>query len=85
MYIHSYISHLLSSANKFLYFVHVPYRFSKIAIHHSNFVHVAFASMLVFQTFDRIIFGRLNFPGTRRRGTGPTNGTRPEKVREALH
>jgi len=35
-----------------------------IAICHSQFVHVAFVSVLVFQTFDRIIFGRLTFPET---------------------
>jgi len=30
------------------------------------FVHVAFVSILVFQTFDQIIFGsRLSFPGTK--------------------
>jgi len=34
-------------------------------ISHSNFVHVAFVSILVFQTFDRVICGRLSFPGTR--------------------
>jgi len=36
-----------------------------IKISHSHFVHVAFVSILVFQTFDRMIFGTLTFPGTR--------------------
>jgi len=35
-----------------------------IKISHSHFVHVAFVSILVFQTFDRLIFGTLTFPGT---------------------
>ena len=44
-----------------------PCCFLKIAIKisHSHFVHVAFVSILVFQTFDRMIFGTLTFPGTR--------------------
>ena len=36
-----------------------------IKISHSHFVHVAFVSILVFQTFDRMIFGALTFPGLR--------------------
>jgi len=28
-----------------------------------HFVHAAFASIAVFQTFDRMIFGRLSCPG----------------------
>jgi len=36
-----------------------------IKISHSHFVHVAYVSILLFQTFDRIIFGTLTFPGTR--------------------
>ena len=36
-----------------------------IKISHSHFVHVAFVSILVFQTFDRLIFVTLTFPGTR--------------------
>jgi len=36
-----------------------------IILSHSHFHHVAFVSNLVFQTFDRIIFGTLTFPGTR--------------------
>jgi len=36
-----------------------------IKISHSHFVHVAFVSILAFQTFDRLIFGTLTFPGTR--------------------
>jgi len=35
-----------------------------IIISHSHFVHVTFVSILVFQTFDRISFGRLSLPGT---------------------
>ena len=34
-------------------------------IPHSRFIHVTFVLILVFQTFDRMIFGRLSFPGTR--------------------
>jgi len=34
-------------------------------IFHSHFVHAAFVSSLVYQTFDRIILGRMSFPGTR--------------------
>jgi len=34
-------------------------------ISHSHFVLVAFVSITVFQTFDRMIFGRLSFPGPR--------------------
>jgi len=36
-----------------------------IKISHSHFVHVGCVSILVFQTFDRMIFGTLTFPGTR--------------------
>jgi len=36
-----------------------------IKIPHSHFVHVGFVSILVFQTFDRMIFGTLTLPGTR--------------------
>jgi len=36
-----------------------------IKISHSHFVHIAFVSILVFQTFDEMIFGTLTFPGTR--------------------
>ena len=36
-----------------------------IKISHSHFVHVAFVSILVFQTFDRMIFGTLTFYGAR--------------------
>jgi len=35
-------------------------------IFHSHFVHVTFVSFRIFRTFDRMIFGRLNFLGTRR-------------------
>jgi len=34
-------------------------------ITHSHFGNAAFMSSLVYQTFDRIILGRMNFPGTR--------------------
>jgi len=34
----------------------------RITIFHSHFVHVAFMSILVFETFDRMIFGTLTFP-----------------------
>jgi len=36
-----------------------------IIISHSHFVHAAFASSLVCQTFGRMILDRLSFPGTR--------------------
>jgi len=36
-----------------------------IIISHSHVVDAAFASSLVCQTFDRMILGRLRFPGTR--------------------
>jgi len=36
-----------------------------VIISHSHFIHVEFVSSLVFQTFDRIIFGKLSFLGTR--------------------
>jgi len=36
-----------------------------IIISHSHVVHAAFASSLVCQTFERMILGRLSFPGTR--------------------
>jgi len=36
-----------------------------IIISHSHYLHVAFVSILVFQTFGRMIFGRLSFPGAR--------------------
>jgi len=34
-------------------------------ISHNHLVHVEIVLILVFQTFDRVIFGRLSFPGTR--------------------
>jgi len=34
-----------------------------IILSHSHFLHVAFVSILVLRTFDRIIFGTLTFPG----------------------
>jgi len=36
-----------------------------IILSHNHFLHVAFVSILLFQTLDRIIFGTLTFPGTR--------------------
>jgi len=36
-----------------------------IIISYSHFDHVAFVSILVLQTFDRMMFGRLSFPETR--------------------
>ena len=68
-YIHSCSFYLWGSVNKFLNFcvAHLPCCFLKttIKIYHSHFVHVAFVSILVFQTFDRMIFGTLTFPGTK--------------------
>ena len=70
--------------------MYFPYLFQKMAIiiSHSNVVHAAFASSLACQTFDGMILGRLSFPGTRcfkvvrGENTGPTNGTKSEKVWE---
>jgi len=68
-YIQSCSFYLSGSVKKFLNFC-VAY-FSccfliiAIKISHSHFVHVGFVSILVFQTFDRMIFGTLTFPGTR--------------------
>ena len=68
-YIHSCSFYLSGSVNKFLKFfvVYFPCCFLKMAIKisHSHFVHVAFVSILVFQTFDRMIFGTLTFSGAR--------------------
>ena len=68
-YIHRCSFYLSGSVNKFLKFcvAYFPYCFLKMAIKssHSHFVHVAYVSILVFQTFDRMIFGTLTFPGTR--------------------
>jgi len=68
-YIHSYDFYLSGSVNELLNFcaVYFPCWFLKMAIilSHSHFLQVAVASILVFQTFDRIIFGTLNYPGTR--------------------
>ena len=44
-----------------------------IVISHSHFVYVTFVSVLVSQTFDRKIFLRLSFPGTRCYSAGLTN------------
>jgi len=68
-YIHSYDFCLLDSVNKFLTFgaAYFSFWFLEMAItfSHSHFLHVAFVAILVFQTFDRIIFGKLTFLGTR--------------------
>jgi len=68
-YIHSCSFYLSGSVNKFLNFcvAYFPCCFLEMAIQisHSHFAHVAFVSILVFQTFDRMIFGTLTFPGTR--------------------
>ena len=61
--------YLSGFVNKFLNFcvAYFPSWFLKVAIirSHSHFLHVAFVSIMVFQTFDRMIFGTLTFPGTR--------------------
>jgi len=68
-YIHSYNFDLSGSVNKFLNFcvAYFPFWFLKMAtkLSRSHFLHVAFVSILVFQTSDGIIFGTLIFPGTR--------------------
>jgi len=48
-------------------FVYSPCWFVKMAItfSHSHYLHVAFLSIQVFQTFDGMIFGKLSFPGAR--------------------
>jgi len=57
------------SVNKFLNFcvAYCPCCFLKMTIKIScnHFVHVAFVSILVFQTFDQMVFGTLTFLGTR--------------------
>jgi len=47
--------------------VYFPCCFLKMAIiiSHSHYLHVTFVSIQVFQTFNRMIFGRLSFPGAR--------------------
>jgi len=59
-YIHTYRFYLSGSVIKFLNFcvANVSW-FLKIAIiiSHSHFDHVAFASILIFQTLNRMIFG----------------------------
>jgi len=55
--------------NKFLNFcvAYFPCWFLKMTaiIFHNHFVHVAFMSILVFQTFDQVVFGRLSFTRTK--------------------
>jgi len=68
-YIHRCRFYLSGSVNKFLnicvaYFLCCFLKMA-IKISHSHFVYVAYVSILLFQTFDRIIFGTLTFPGTR--------------------
>jgi len=36
-----------------------------IIISHRHFVHAAFPASLVWQTFDRMILGRMSFPGAK--------------------
>ena len=36
-----------------------------VTVSHSHFVHAAFVSSLVCQTFDRMILGRMSFPGAK--------------------
>jgi len=59
----------LGYVNKFLNFCVLPLLVFKYghytAISHSHFLHVTVVSILVFQTFDRMTFGELSFPGTR--------------------
>jgi len=59
----------LGFVNKFLNFCAAYFLswFLKMAIilSHSHFLHVAFVLIMVFQTFDRMIFGTLTVPGTR--------------------
>jgi len=55
----------------------------RVTSSHIRFVHVEIVSILVFQTFDRIIFGRLRTEFSwnemlRADSTRPTNGTRSE-------
>ena len=67
--IHSYNFYLSGSVNKFLNFceAYLACWFLKMTIilPHSHFLHVTFVSIMVFQTFDRIIFGTLTFHGIR--------------------
>jgi len=62
--LHFYLS---GSVNKVLNFCVFLLLVSKMAIivSHSPFFHATFVSILIFLTFDRMIFGRLSFPGTR--------------------
>jgi len=60
--------------------VYFPCWFLKIAIiiSHSHYLFVAFVSILVFQTFDRMKLGIFEFSWSkvvRGNGMGPTNGT----------
>ena len=68
-YIHSYNFYLSGYVNKFLNFcvANFPSWFLKMAtiLSHSRLLHVSFVSTMAFQTFDRLIFGTLTFPGTR--------------------
>jgi len=68
-YIHRYSFYFSGSVNESLYVcvAYFPCLFFKMAIiiSYSHFDHVAFVSILVLQTFDRMMFGRLSFPETR--------------------
>ena len=63
--IHSHSFYLSGPVKKSLKFcvAYVPCWFLKMAviISHSHLVHVEFVSVLVFQTFDRMIFDKLSF------------------------
>jgi len=69
IYIHNSSFYLSGSVNKLINFcvAYFPCWFLKMSIttSHSHFVHVAFVSILVFQTFDQVVFGRLILPGKR--------------------
>jgi len=69
IYIHNSSFYLSGSVNKLINFcvAYFPCWFLKMAIttSHSHFVHVEFVSILVFQTFDQVLFGRLILPGKR--------------------
>ena len=52
--------------NKFLHYCVLSWVWKNgIIISHSHVVHAAFASSMFFQIFDRMILGRLSFPGRR--------------------
>jgi len=67
--VRSYNFYLSGFVNGYLNFcvAQFPCWFLKMVIilFHSHCLHVAFVSTLVFQSFDRVIFGTLTFPRTR--------------------